>query len=196
VSRKFTGSELLIASGNSLKVDEFKGLFAPLGIKLRTIEEFPIPEPIEDGETYLDNALIKARDYVQASQIPTIADDSGLEIVALGNIPGIYSARFAASKGGYPQTFEYLEKALEGKDKTAYVNAAIVLMWPDMHYETGMGRIPCDLVLPPRIEGRVFDPMLQPKGYNQTFAENPELKSKIGHRAMALQELMKKCFDR
>ncbi len=120
--------KFLLASNNEHKVKEFKEMLIPFNIEVITPKDLGIDlEPEENGKTFRENALIKAKAFYEICQIPTIADDSGLCIKALNGKPGIYSARFAKEKGGYESTFSYLSKELKNKSKEAKFHCCICL---------------------------------------------------------------------
>ena len=109
--------ELLVATNNVHKLQEIRKILSPFHITVYGMKDLniSIEDPEENGKTYYENALIKATALQKVTTMPIIADDSGIEIDALGeHVPGIHTARYAASFGGYPQTFEHIFKKLEG----------------------------------------------------------------------------------
>ena len=103
--------ELVAATNNEHKLVEIKAILEPHGIKVYSMKELNISvEVIEDGKTYKENALKKALEIAKLTNLPVMSDDSGIEIEALDNAPGIYSARYAASVGGYPNAFKIRKK--------------------------------------------------------------------------------------
>jgi XTP/dITP diphosphohydrolase len=95
-----TPHRIVLASGNRSKLAELSSLLAPLGVEIVTQAEFAVPEAVEDGDSFVANALIKARHAAALTGLPAIADDSGLAVDALGGAPGIYSARYAGDQAG------------------------------------------------------------------------------------------------
>ena len=123
--------EILFASSNKHKVDEVRKILAPHGITVYGLKDLSldIEDVEENGTTYKENALIKARAAQKVSNIPLFADDSGLEVTALGNIPGIHSARFAEEKGGHHNAMNEILEGLKNKeDRSARFVCDIVLL--------------------------------------------------------------------
>ncbi len=106
---------LVVATTNEGKLKELMGILAPYGLDLKCLRDFP-PLPVceEDGLSFEENAVKKSRFYARILGLPTIADDSGLEVYALGNRPGIYSARYASPHASDRENYEKLLKELEG----------------------------------------------------------------------------------
>ena len=121
--------ELVAATNNEHKLVEIKAILEPHGIKVYSMKELNISvEVIEDGKTYKENALKKALEIAKLTNLPVMSDDSGIEIEALDNAPGIYSARYAASVGGYPNAFKIIEeKCKERNNYKALFNCDIAL---------------------------------------------------------------------
>jgi len=202
--RKFAGGTLVIASHNQGKVREIGELLAPYGAQVVSAGELGLAEPVEDRETFAANAEIKALAAARASGHPALADDSGLCVHALGNEPGVYSARWA--KTGEPDSgkdfaaaMQKVEDALAGRDaddRTAHFACALSLAWPDGHVETFEGRVHGAMVWPPRGDkGFGYDPTFRPDGHAVTFAEmEPAQKHSMSHRARAFAKLVEACF--
>lgn len=195
MARYFEEATLLIGSQNTGKVKEFRELLKERAIALQSLKDFNLPEPEETGTTFLENAILKAQYYSKLTNLPTLADDSGIQIAALNNGPGVQSKRFIEEQGGRDKSFMKLEQLLEGKDKSASMHCALVLMWPDGYFESAEGVIEGTITFPPRGEGFGADPIFIPKGYTETFGENPELKYRISHRTQALKKLYELCFQ-
>ena len=194
MARQFQASTLLIGSTNSGKVVELQALLAGRGIEILSLDTIELPEPEETEATFVGNAILKARYYATTTGHPTIADDSGLQIHALGGKPGVQTKRFVQELGGQAQTFTNLQDILAEQDKTAVLVCALALVWPDGHLETVEATCIGQLVFPPRGKGFGVDPIFQPVGYDQTFGENQDLKNQISHRTKALHQLLEKCF--
>ena len=122
--------ELVVATNNAHKVKEYAEMFEGYNIKFYSMKDLGIVcNPDEDGKTYEENSLIKASALAKLTKLPVIADDSGLNVVALGNFPGIHSSRFADSLGGNKFANVELIKRLEPfKDKSAFFSCVITLM--------------------------------------------------------------------
>lgn len=185
--------DLLIATNNSGKVREFSSLLSGLPFRLHFLAAFPqVPEAIETGSTFTANAEIKARHYASQTGFWTLADDSGLEVEALGGAPGVYSARYAGARAS---DAERTARLLSELDKTNDLNrrarfvCVICLVEPESGaVETFEGSCEGSIIHEPRGQnGFGYDPVFIPDGHGQTFGELPsEIKQKISHRARAL----------
>lgn len=211
--RKLERGRLVIASHNEGKVREIAALLGPCGIEPVSAAALDLPEPEETGTNFLDNADLKARMAADLSGIVALADDSGLCVEALGNRPGIFSARWALVEGHVPPeadaghvegtrdfglAMRRVQNELEalGPEVTrnAHFICALALVWPDGHSEWFEGRVDGTLVWPPR-GGRGFgyDPMFVPAGRDVTFGEmEPDEKHAISHRADAFRKLVER----
>ncbi len=183
--------KLLIATRNADKLTEMRALLNLPGLQLVCINDIPdAPEVEEDGFTFEENAVKKATVLARASGLWALADDSGLEVVALGGIPGVHSARYAGEPPKYSANNEKLLSALrEEPNRRAQFRTVIALSSPSGVAKTVEGRCTGVIVENPRgRKGFGYDPLFQPDGYTQTFAEMPaELKNTISHRANALR---------
>ena len=197
MARLFDGEKLVIASHNSGKVREIGDLLAPFGVTTVSAGDLNLPEPVEDGDTFIANAELKARAAAQAAGLPALADDSGLCVHALDGAPGIYSARWAGSPRDFTAAMRTVEDRLNGaKDRSAHFTCALTLAWPDGHAESFEGEVHGTLVWPVRGErGFGYDPMFQPDGHSITFGEmEPSRKHAMSHRARAFEQLIAACF--
>lgn len=187
-------SRLLIGTNNNNKIVEITKRLQPLVIDFVTAVDLGLPEPDEDGSTFEDNAVIKARAYSQRTGLSVITDDSGLCIPALNHQPGIHTARFGKDHGGFDRAAEYLWGQLDGKLKQAYFHSCVVFMLPSGEYQAFSGQIEGKIVLP-RGDSWGFNPIFQPNGFEQTFAEMPwSVRQTIDHRGQALQNCIDACF--
>ncbi|MBB4286313.1 RdgB/HAM1 family non-canonical purine NTP pyrophosphatase [Roseospira goensis] len=197
--RPFAGDTLVVASHNTGKVREIADLLAPFGLtRVVSAGELGLPEPEETGASFAANAELKALAAARASGHPALADDSGLEVVALEGAPGIYSARWAGPDRDFGRAMERVRSELgSGRDRRANFACALSLAWPDGHVDTFEGRVYGDIVWPPRGDrGFGYDPIFQPDGHAVTFAEmDPADKHAISHRAEAFRLLVAACFD-
>ncbi len=203
--------KLVIATHNPGKLREIQELLAPLGIDCVGAAELGLPEPEEIGNTFIDNADLKAREAADLSGLPALADDSGLAVDALHGLPGIFSARWAladprvapeAGPGHIEGERDFMramrrvedELAALGPDasRNAHFVCALALCWPDGHSEWFEGRVDGTLVWPPRGEnGCGYDPIFVPAGRDLTFGEmDPAEKHAISHRADAFRKLV------
>ena len=197
MARHFEGNKLVIASHNQGKVREIGELLAPYGVETVSAGDLGLPEPVEDGLTFIANAEIKALAAATASGIPALADDSGLEVDALGGEPGIYSARWAGPSKDFSVAMAAVnEKLGETTNRKANFTCALTLAWPDGHMESFEGKVFGDLTWPMRGEkGFGYDPVFIPTGHTVTFAEmEPAEKHAMSHRAHAFKQLIDACF--
>ncbi len=202
MTRQFDGDRLLIATHNAGKLDEMRQLFAPYGVNVTGAAELNLSEPEETETTFIGNARIKAHAAVRATGLPALADDSGIEVEALDNAPGVYTADWAETPNGRDfemamrKTHDLLEERSAPHPRRARFRATLVLAWPDGHDEVFDGKVDGTLVWPMRgAQGHGYDPMFMPDGYTVTFAEMPfEQKNAISHRADAFAKLIDGCF--
>jgi XTP/dITP diphosphohydrolase len=187
------GAALALASHNKGKLREFRDLLDPLGIKVLSSEELGVPEPVEDGETFEDNARIKAAITAFASGMTALADDSGLAVEALDGAPGIHSARWAGEPRDFKRAMATLEEELKAKgagapeERRAKFVCVLCLANSRGQIQFFEGTVAGHLVWPPRGDkGFGYDPVFVPDGYSQTFGEmDPAQKHAISHRANA-----------
>ena len=202
------GMKVVLATGNPGKVRELKEGLAPLGWTLLTLADFALRMPKEEGATFLENALLKAAYVAKATGLPALADDSGLEIDALGGAPGVYTADWAEKQvfeGGPGRDWYMAMGKVEGKlseigpntDRSAYFICTLALAWPDGHHEIFEGRVQGSLTWPPRgLLGFGYDPVFVPEGRSETFAElDPQEKHAMSHRADAFRKLVAAIFS-
>ncbi len=185
--------DLIVASRNKGKVREIKELLAGLPLKVTSLLDYPhLPEVVEDGKTYKANALIKATTVAKLLGKMTMADDSGIEVKALGWAPGIYSARFAGEGAGEKACNQKLFAMLKNvpiSQRQARYRCVIALV--DGHgKELGMVQGTCSGLISKGERGSNgfgFDPLFIIPRYNKTFGElDVCIKAKISHRARAL----------
>ena len=192
------GQKIVIASHNPGKVREIADLLEPLGLQAVSAAEMNLPEPVEDGDTFEANALIKARAAAEGAGLPALADDSGLCVDALDGQPGIHSARWGGAEKDFDMAMRKVEEALQQAGATtpeqrrAHFVCALALAWPDGEHEIFRGEVHGHLTWPPRGEkGFGYDPIFIPDGYDITFAEmEPEKKHAMSHRADAFNKLL------
>jgi XTP/dITP diphosphohydrolase len=195
--RRFSGDHLLIATHNTGKLEEMEALLAPFGIRVSGAADHDLPEPEETGTTFVENARIKAHAAAQATGLPALSDDSGIEIDALDGAPGVYTADWAETPAGrdFVMAMRKAHDLLEAKGapypRTARFCCTLVLAWPDGHDEVFPGVVEGQVVWPMRgDQGHGYDPIFQPEGYDVTFGEMDRWeKNKISHRARAVERL-------
>ena len=205
-SRKLSGT-IVAATHNKGKLVELRELLGPHGLAVVGAGALGLPEPDETGDTFVANALIKARSAAELSGLIALSDDSGLCVEALGGAPGIFSARWAIH-GDFHAAMERIRRELEAAGAPpphrAHFVSALAICWPDGHVETFEGRVDGDLVFPPRgTAGFGYDPCFQPDGFGRTFGEMTSLEKHglpedgslaLSHRARAFQLLEKACL--
>jgi len=199
--RKITEKELVIATHNKGKAREIAALLGDYIAQFTTAGELGLSEPVEDGTSFAENALIKARAGAQESGKLVLADDSGLAVAALGGEPGIYSARWAVDSETGERDFDLAMRKVQDKlgdaaDRSAAFVCVLALAWPDGHTEVFEGRAEGQIVWPPRGDhGFGYDPIFVPDGYDRTFAEmEGDAKQAISHRADAFKKLVAGSF--
>ena len=182
--------KLLIATRNRHKLEEIRAILNLPGLELIGADEMPgLPEVEEDAPTFEGNAIKKARTLAQASGCWTLADDSGLEVEALGGAPGVISARYAGSEASTPANNAKLLRELAGvTDRGARFRCVLALCAPDGRSWTVEGLCEGRMLESPRgANGFGYDPLFMPEGHSQTFAELPaSVKNGMSHRGRAL----------
>lgn len=187
--------ELVLATRNKDKGRELAALLGDLGIVIRTLAEFPdAPEVIEDGETCEANAVKKAVAIARYTGLPAVADDTGLEVEALGGRPGVYAARYAGEDATYEDNWRKLLRELEGvpreKRLARFVTVA-ALAEPNGPVRTATGSLEGFIAEKPAgTEGFGYDPVFCVPELGKTLAElSPEEKNRISHRGRAFAKV-------
>jgi len=196
--RRFEGDTLLVATHNAGKLEEISALLEPLGIAVTSAKEHGLPEPEEVGTSFVENARIKAHAAAQATGLPALSDDSGIEIDALGGAPGVYTADWAETPDGRDfalamrRTWERIGRSGVEPPFPARFRATLVLAWPDGHDEVFEGKAEGQIVWPMRgDQGHGYDPIFQPEGFDITFGEMDRWeKNRRSHRADAFGKLV------
>ncbi|MDZ7681278.1 MAG: RdgB/HAM1 family non-canonical purine NTP pyrophosphatase [Fodinibius sp.] len=184
---------IVIASRNKDKIAELRSTLAPLGITLKSTYDYPwLEEVIEDQLTLEGNALKKARYVFGEIGLPTLSDDTGLEVDALDGRPGVYSARYAGESSSYQNNVDKLLDELAGvptEDRGAQFRTVAAFVTDDQEH-TFEGICSGEILTEERGDGGFgYDPVFRPDGYEQTFAElDAETKNEISHRAKAIQQ--------
>lgn len=192
-----TNFELLIATKNKGKIKEIELLLADLPVTLRSLNDFPeVIEPEENGLTFAENAEFKANSYALQTGLWALADDSGLEVAALGGAPGIHSARFAGANAGDAEKIRKLLTAINktpNNDRSARFVCAMTVS-DEKGEITYLTEGVCNgkITSEPRGEnGFGYDPIFIPKGFSETFGElSNEIKREISHRARASEKII------
>jgi XTP/dITP diphosphohydrolase len=187
------GNSLVIATHNPGKLLEFRGFLEPFGIEVKSAGELGLPEPVEDGATFEENARLKAVITSCATNGFALSDDSGIAVEALNGAPGIHSARWAGEPRDFYRAMARVEEELQakgatmpGKRRGKFV-CILCLANPMGAVQFFEGTLEGHLVWPLRgTNGFGYDPMFVPDGYDETFGEmDPAKKHAISHRARA-----------
>jgi XTP/dITP diphosphohydrolase len=194
--------ELFIATKNAGKIREIEELLADLPITLRSAGEFPdLIEPEETGATFADNAILKAEYYAEKTGLWSLADDSGLEVEALGGKPGIFSARYGgADATNAKKIAKLLNELKQTNDRSRLARFVCSMAIAD---DNAKVRFLTDGVCQGKIafspqgnNGFGYDPIFVPEGFSQTFGElSGEVKREISHRSRAIDKIIKYLRD-
>jgi XTP/dITP diphosphohydrolase len=176
-------------------VREIGALLAPLGVEAVSAGALGLPEPEETEATFVGNAALKARAAAEASGLPALADDSGLEVFGIGGDPGVYSARWAGPNKDFGFAMQRVHEELQRRgatDFSARFVCVLAMAEPDGAVETFEGEARGMIVWPPRgTKGFGYDPIFQPNGLDRTFGEmSHDEKLPMTHRARAFEKLL------
>ncbi len=192
--------EIVLATNNQGKVREIEKILSPLSVEFLNLESFPALKPPEEtGETFAENALLKAQYYFDRLKKPALADDSGLEVQYLGGGPGVFTARFAGDNITDEERNEALLQKLQGvpleqRGASFVCVAALVLPWGE-HIIT-RGELKGFIATAPEGEdGFGFDPVFFLPHYDQTMAQIGQEKNRISHRARAMKAMREKIIE-
>ena len=201
LKKKF--SKILIGTNNKGKLREIKGLL-PKSIKIFSTSDFNLKSPAENGLTFKENSIIKSKYFSKKSNLVCIADDSGLEIDCLDKKPGIFSARWAGSKGDFNKAIKRVYKELDKKNKNwrakkikARFVCALSICYLDKIIASVIGKI--EGSISNKIRGKNgfgYDPIFFSEKFNMTLAQmNNEQKNNISHRGLAIKKFVTKIRD-
>ena len=203
MNRKFQEKDLVLATHNFGKIEEFKHLFGKVTFNITDIGQYSGDAPKETGGSFWENSLIKAREATKLTGLVSLADDSGLCVDILNGAPGIYSADWAIKSDG-SRDFKLATNKLVREIKktnfvrpcTGYFICSLVLYWPDNHFEKFEGKIYGEIIWPGKGErGHGYDPVFLPNGYEETFGQMDRWKkNRISHRGLAVNKLLGSCF--
>lgn len=186
--------EILAATGNEHKLKELRQILEPRGVRVLGPRDVGgLPDVIEDGDTFAANAVKKAVTVAREKGYRVLADDSGLEVLALNREPGVLSARYAGEHGDDAENTRKLLLNLRGeRDRRARFVCVIAVATPDGEARTAEGEVRGVIVDEPRgANGFGYDPVFLPDGFTKTFAEiSSEVKNGVSHRANALREAL------
>ncbi len=187
--------ELVLATRNRHKGEELAALLSDLGIGIRTLDEFPeVPDVIEDGETCEANAIKKARAVSKATGLVAVADDTGLEVDALGGRPGVFAARYAGEHATYEDNWRKLLQELSGvprKRRTARFMTVAAMALPSGEVQVTTGQLEGVISEEPAgASGFGYDPVFFVPELGKTLAQlSVEEKNRISHRAKAFAQV-------
>ena len=190
--------KLLIATNNSGKVEEYRRLLGCLPVELTTpSNEGVTEEPEESGDTFQENALIKARFYSEATGLHALADDSGIEVDALNGEPGVLSARYGGLKGNDDDRNKLLLSNLSNvpwEKRTARFVCVVAMVWPGDREETFQGACQGYVAFEPSgQEGFGYDPLFYYPSFGKTFGQtDAEAKDSVSHRGIAARKAVQR----
>lgn len=190
--------KLVIATHNAGKLREIREILGPYVREIVSAGELGLPEPEETGETFAENAILKACAAMEASGLPALADDSGLCVRALNGAPGVFSARWAGPGKDFAAAMARIHQDIgDNPDRFAEFVCVLALAVPGAAPETFEGRIAGALCWPPRGAGGFgYDPFFVPEGEKSSFSEiPPEKKNAMSHRAKAFAALRARKFQ-
>lgn len=186
---------ILLATHNQDKAKEFRAIFDGLDIDLKTLDAFPQVGPIEeDAPTLEGNALKKAREVFRLTGVPSLADDTGLEVRYLIDAPGVYSSRYAGPGASYADNVRKLLRVLRGvppRRRGARFRCVLAFVVGADKYELADGIVNGVILESPRGDGGFgYDPVFLPNGHKHTYAQMAmETKNRVSHRAQAGQKM-------
>lgn len=188
---------LVIATHNRGKLEELRQMLSPLGFQLSCAADHHVPEPEETENSFAGNAALKASHCLKHTGIASLADDSGLCVVALDGAPGVESARWGGEARDFSLAMERIRRELEARQveptgAAAYFICHLAVHFPDGRKLSVEGRVDGTLAFPPAGEkGFGYDPIFIPQGHDMRFAEmEPARKEAISHRAKAFAQLL------
>jgi XTP/dITP diphosphohydrolase len=185
--------KLVLATRNVHKIEELSRMLSDLDVEILSFRDFPdLPEVVEDGGTLEDNAVKKAREISQATGLPALADDTGLEVAALGGAPGVISARYAGEACSYDDNNHKLLtelKTVPDEERGAAFRCVIALATPSGEVTTVEGRTDGVILWEARGDaGFGYDPVFLPNGHALSYAEmSQDEKNAVSHRGRALR---------
>ncbi|MBE6448489.1 MAG: RdgB/HAM1 family non-canonical purine NTP pyrophosphatase [Alphaproteobacteria bacterium] len=188
--------KLLLATHNEGKIEELKEMLAPWGVEVLSAQDMELPDVEETGETFAENAAMKAETLAEYTGLPCLADDSGLCVKALGGKPGVYSARYAPDSDARIGKLVAELQSMNAEDWSAYFACVLALKIPGEKVRFFEGKVD-GMIIPERRgnKGFGFDPVFVPDGWNKTFAEvEGNEKAAVSHRGKALRCFIEEMF--
>lgn len=186
--------DIIFASSNKGKIREFREILEPYGINILSLSDIGFTgDIVEDGETFKDNAIIKAKTIAKLYNKPAMSDDSGICVEALNNAPGVHSARYSPNRDDKENNKLLLKNLGDNKNRRAFYECDIVIYFPDDRFYHFEGK--CYGNIDYKEEGNLgfgYDPLFIPDGFNVSFGLIPaEEKNKISHRGKAIQNMLR-----
>lgn len=184
---------IVLASRNRDKIEEMHSILSELGIDLKSALDYPkLQEVVEDADTLEGNALKKARYVHRMTDLPALADDTGLEVDALNGAPGVYTARYAGEEASYADNVYKLLRELKNRPERGAQFRTAVAFVDGKQEQTFEGICRGEITRERSGDGGFgYDPVFRPEGYEQTFAElDSDVKNRISHRGKAIQQFL------
>ena len=187
-------TKIVLATRNLHKVEELSRMLAGVDVEILTCRDFPsLPEVVEDGATLEENAIKKAEEVSAGTGLPAVADDTGLEVDALGGAPGVFSARYAGPEATYDDNNRKLLTDLAGRapaERRAVFRCVVAVAAPGAETRFAEGRTEGTILEAPRGDaGFGYDPVFLPDGHDRTYAEmTQEEKNALSHRGKAMRD--------
>ena len=202
LKKKFEEKKLILATHNSGKLQELKILLEKINIKVFSSLEMGLPVPVENGNSFEENAYIKASETTSLSGMASISDDSGLLVKSLGDSPGIYSSDWAGPEQNFKEAIKKIEFLMhEKKDFSASMVCVLCLYWPDGEFQIYKGEMKGEITFPPKGDlgfgyDPIFIPTVQPNNNSRlTYGQiEPKFKNNHSHRTIAFNKFYKSCF--
>lgn len=191
--------EILVVTKNKGKLKEILEIYKDLPFVFKTLNDYPEIEISEDGNSFLENAYLKAKTAMKAFNVIALGEDSGLCVSALNNMPGIYSRRFAGENGSDEENNKLLLDKLKDvpfEERKAFFISTVVVIKPNGEFISAEGKINGYISFEPKgSNGFGYDPVFYLPEYKATFAELPEdIKNRISHRKKALEKLKEELY--
>ena len=186
-------SRLVVATHNPGKLKEFRALLCPYFGEITSAGELGIPAPDETEDTFVANAVLKAKAVSEASGCVALSDDGGLCVSAMNGRPGVHSARLVLESGGLEKAMDRIQQEIgESPDRSAYFISVLAVYHPSGAFKTVEGRVYGSIAKEQKgSNGHGYDPIFIPDGYTQTFAElSQDVKNSISHRGKAVSSLL------
>lgn len=190
-------NKIVLATNNKHKLEEFNSMFASYNVEVISLKDAGIVcDPEENGKTFKDNSLIKAKEVANFTKYPVISDDSGLVIKSLDGFPGVYSARFMEGYTYEEKRMEIIKKLSDFKDKSARFETVLCLYNLENEPLYFNGFVEGKIVLPSGDNGFAYDPIFYCNELNKTFGDaTSDEKNKVSHRSRALKKLIDYLID-